>query len=83
MAGIPVAIGAALIGATASVATAVITKPKKPKAAAAAPQRGRLEDRSSSVVRDALLARAGTRDNQRTGLGGAEAPVGIKSKLGQ
>lgn len=80
MAGIPVAIGAALIGGAASIATAVLAKPKTPQVNAA-PTR---VDRSGSVVADALQQRQGSRANRRTGGLGVEASAssGTKSKLG-
>lgn len=79
MAGIPVAIGAALIATAGTVAATVLSKPKVPKAPLQAPA---AQARSTSVVSDAILARRGTRDNQRSGLGGAEATTGVKTRLG-
>lgn len=81
MAAIPAVVGAALIGTAGSLATAIIAKPKVPKAAVAGPRMA-AQPRTSSALRDAILARRGTRDNQRTGMGGAEAGAGLKTKLG-
>ncbi len=89
--GIPAVIGAALIGAVGSVATAVITKPSTPKAVAQQPQaqpkpiyaQPTAQPRTAALVRDAVYSRVGTRANQRTGSRGAEAgSSGGKSKLG-
>lgn len=61
------------------VLTSKLTKPKTPKSV---PLRAPPQARASSAVRDSILARRGAAANQRTGMGGAEAPTGVKAKLG-
>lgn len=39
--------------------------------------------RANSALRDVFAARRGTRDNQRSGSGGAEAAGGLKTRLGR
>lgn len=74
------AVVSGLAMAAGSVLASAVTKPKKPKATAvprAAPQL-----RQPSVLRNAIIGRHGAGENKRTGMGGAEAPAGAKSKLG-
>lgn len=58
----------------------VFDKPKAPPPQAMA--RPAAQDRSGSVLAQAIASRRGTQDNKRTGTGGAEATGGKKSKLG-
>lgn len=75
------AVGKFLLSPVAALAGAF----KKPKAAAPAPllAQPQATPRASSALADALSARRGTRANQRTGARGAEAPAGVKTKLGR
>lgn len=54
--------------------------PKAPKQPGIVPQ---VQQRANSQVSDALIARRGTRANQRTGSRGAEVGSALKTKLGQ
>lgn len=54
---------------------------KKPKITVP-DQRPLAQERPVSAVLDAVAARSGTRANQRSGMGGAEATGGRKSQLG-
>lgn len=70
-----------LIGTAVSAAASKLLAPKAKAAQVNVPQAPQI--RANSQVADVLSARRGTRANQRTGSRGAEAPGGMKSKLGQ
>lgn len=70
-----------VIGAAVTSAAGKLLAPKAKPAQVSVPQAPQI--RANSQVADVLSARRGTRANQRTGSRGAEAPGGMKSKLGQ
>lgn len=67
------------------LAGSLVSKALAPKVSAApvvaVPRQ--VQVRTNSQVSDALMARRGSRANQRTGPRGAEAPMGTKTKMGQ
>lgn len=56
---------------------------KKPKVAPPPIVAPPATPRANSALRDVFAARRGTRENLRSGAGGAEASTGVKSKLGR
>lgn len=73
-----------LMAAAGAVGSALISKVLAPKPKAPTmtlPKQAQV--RPNSTVADALTARRGSRDNQRTGPRGTEASGGLKTRLGQ
>lgn len=70
-----------LVGGVVGAVSSIFSKPKAASTTVSIPRQ--VQVRTNSAASDALLARRGSRANQRTGLGGAEAPGGTKTKLGQ
>jgi hypothetical protein len=72
-------IGKVLLSPLAAV-TGVFKKPKISPPPIVPPP---ATPRANSALRDVFAARRGVRENLRSGAGGAEAGVGLKSKLGR
>lgn len=71
---------APIIGGVASVAGSLLSRPKV-KTPQAQPLPTRNEAAERAAASDSLARRQGTRANQRTGYGGAEAATGPKTSL--
>jgi hypothetical protein len=72
------AVGKILLSPITALASALIKKPKAPKAMLPLPV---ATPRANSAVSDALLSRRGSAANMRTGRGGAESTTGTKKAL--